>query len=204
MNHPLQCRCGTIKGSVATPRGANNRAICYCKDCQAFAYVLGRADDVLDERGGSDVIQVLPKHVTFTQGADALACLRLTPKGLVRWYADCCRMPIGNTLATSQFSFVGLVHSCLGKENPSLTESFGPVRVWVYPESARGAPKPKASGMGTAVAWFIGTALKARLNGDYKRTPFFRPETGALVATPRVLSSDEHARVMESVRAAAA
>ena len=73
MSHPLQCRCGTLKGFVDNPSTAN-RAVCYCKDCQAFAHFLGRSADVLDERGGSDVVQILPKNITFTQGVESLAC----------------------------------------------------------------------------------------------------------------------------------
>lgn len=192
MSHSLRCRCGRVKGVVA--EGADsNHALCYCKDCQAFAHFLGRARDVLDERGGSDIVQVLPKNITFTQGVDALACMRLTPKGLLRWYADCCKTPIGNTLATPKMSFIGLVHSCL--ENPA---AFGPVNVWVNTQSAKGEPKPKQVGMGATAAWFFRTVLRARFNGDYKRTPFFRAD-GAPIVTPRVLSADEHARVMRAV-----
>src|SRR6185312_16583664 len=111
-DHPLQCRCGTLRGLVHDPRGGNH-AVCWCKDCQAFAHFLGRAGEVLDERGGTEIIQVLPRNVVFTQGVEALACMRLTPKGLVRWYAGCCKTPIGNTLATPKLSFIGLVHTCL-------------------------------------------------------------------------------------------
>jgi hypothetical protein len=196
MSHPLQCRCGTVQGLVSEPRGAN-RVVCYCKDCQAFAHFLGRAGEVLDERGGSDVIQVLPKNVTFTRGIESLACMRLTEKGLVRWYARCCNTPIGNTLATPKLSFVGLVHSCLAKP---LDDAFGPVRVWVNTGSAKGNPKPKAVGVGAMIRWFITTPLKARFNGDYKHTPFFRADTGAPIVNPRVLSSGEHANVMSAVQ----
>ncbi len=55
---------------------------------------------VLDERGGSQIIQVPPKNLTFTQGREVLASMRLTEKGLLRWYAGCCNTPIGNTLIT--------------------------------------------------------------------------------------------------------
>jgi hypothetical protein len=44
--------------------------------------------------------------------------------------------------------------------------------------------------------------LRARLNGDYQRTPFFRLDTGAPAATPRVLTPGEHARLMAAVRQA--
>jgi hypothetical protein len=198
MNHSLQCRCGTIKAVISNAE-AGNRTLCYCKDCQAFAHFLGRPDEVLDERGGSDVVQILPKNLAFTQGIESLACMRLTSKGLVRWYASCCNTAIGNTLATPKFSFIGLVSECL-KSKP-LDESFGPIRSWVHAKSAGGEPKPKTRGIGTSVRWFFANALKARFNGDYKRTPLFRPD-GTLIVTPRVLNPEELAKVRAAVRAA--
>ena len=197
--YPLRCQCGTVRGVLAHLEKAN-RVVCYCHDCQAFPHVLGQASRVLDARGGSEIIQVLPKNLTFLQGAEALACLRLTPKGLLRWHSACCRTPIGNTLATGKMSFIGLVHSCLDDDGGSRDEAFGPVRSWVHTRGARGEPKPKEAGMGTAVGWFLRTTLRARLNGDYKLTPFFKADTGAPVAVPRVLSAEEHAQVMAAVR----
>ena len=88
MNHPLQCTCGTLKGYVSHPERVN-RAVCYCTDCQAFAHFLGLAHVILDAKGGTDVIQTVPANVTFTEGQHVLACMRLSPKGLLRWYARC-------------------------------------------------------------------------------------------------------------------
>lgn len=99
--YPLRCQCGTVRAVLAHP-ARGNRVVCYCHDCRAFAHVLDQASRVLDERGGSEISQVLPKNLTFTQGTEALACLRLTPKGLLRWHSACCRTPIGNTLATGK------------------------------------------------------------------------------------------------------
>jgi hypothetical protein len=130
MSHPLQCRCGTLKGYVTHPERVN-RAVCYCRDCRAFAHFLGRANDILDAQGGSDVIQAIPANVTFIAGTEALACMRLSEKGLLRWYTRCCNTPIGNTVAKYRVSFVGLVHSCLDSTGESLDASFGPVRMWV-------------------------------------------------------------------------
>jgi len=201
MNHPLQCQCGAVKGFVSHPQAAR-RTVCYCKDCQAFAHFLGRAGEVLDERGGSDVIQTLPKNVTFTQGIEALACMRLSPKGLLRWYASCCNTPIGNTLSSPNMSFIGLVHTCLENGGKSLSDSFGPVRAYVGTESAKGDPKPKKIGLPSVLLWFVGTTLKARLNGDYKRSPFFVADTGAPIVTPRVLSMAERTSLVNAVLAA--
>lgn len=218
-SHPLQCRCGTLKGLVHDPRNVNH-GVCYCRDCQAFAHLLGRAGEVLDERGGTEVVQILPRNVVFTQGAEALACMRLTPEGLVRWYAGCCKTPIGSTLATPKLSFISLVHTCLegtseasvprGGDLPgsatggqSLDEIFGPVRCWVNPGSAKGEPKPKETGRWRMLGWFFRTVLKARLNGDYRKTPFFDLATGRPVVPPRILSESEHEEIMRAVGAVA-
>jgi len=194
IKHPLQCRCGHLKGLVDRPQTAN-RVVCYCRDCRAFAQWLGHESDILDERGGSDVIQTQPRNVTFTQGAESLQCMRLTSKGLVRWYAACCRTPIGNTLHSPKFSFIGLVHTCLESPTQPLGASFGPVRAWVNTKSAKGQPKPKTRGVSAVVFWFFATTAKARINGDYKRTPFFHADTGALIVTPQVLSAEELGKV---------
>jgi len=89
--------------------------------------------------------------------------------------------------------------------NPrSANRAFGPVRAWVNTNGARGNPKPKQVGLGPTALWFIATALKARVNGDYKHTPFFLTDTGTPIVSPRVLSSGELASVMDAVRAAPA
>lgn len=191
--HPLRCRCGTIQGVIKNPQ-RGNRVVCYCKDCQAFARFLGREKETLDARGGSEVIQVIPADVTFNQGVDSLACVRLTEKGMIRWYAACCRTPIGNTLENFKISFVGLLHDCL--ETAPLEESFGPVRSYVNPQGAYGTPPPRSEGVWSTVWWFIRTISKARVSGDYRHTPFFRMDTGKAIAQPHVLSRDERANAM--------
>src|SRR5215510_11671750 len=81
--HSLQCRCGKLTGQVTVPR-KGSRGVCYCKDCQAYAHFLGAADIVLDDMGGTDVVATLPKHLRITGGMDALACLSLTDRGILR------------------------------------------------------------------------------------------------------------------------
>jgi len=115
---------------------------------------------------------------------------------MVRWYAGCCKTPIGNTLKNYKISFIGLLHNCLENPEQPLQSSFGAVRTYANPQGAIGDPKPKASGMGTTIWWFTKTILKARINGDFKRTPFFRD--GRPIAIPRVLSSAERTSAMHS------
>lgn len=198
MNHPLQCRCGTLKGYVAQP-GSVNRGVCYCRACQAFAHFLGRAGEILDAKGGTDVVQTSPARLTLTQGREMLACMRLTEKGLLRWYAKCCNTPIGNTLGNFKASFVGLIHNCLDSGDCSLDESFGPVRMWVNTQSAKGEVRSNSIANFGGIARIVAMLLRARVNGSYKRTVFFSPQTGAPVATPKVLSRDERDKLMRAV-----
>lgn len=108
--HPLRCRCGRLQGHV-TLEGRNTRVVCYCKDCQAFARFLDPAGRALDAQGGSDVVQLAPHRIHISQGAEHLAVMRLSPQGMLRWYAACCRTPIGNTLARHDRPFTGLLRT---------------------------------------------------------------------------------------------
>jgi hypothetical protein len=197
MNHSLQCRCGTVKGSLSHTT-AVNRCMCYCRDCQAFAHFLGKADEILDAQGGTDLMQTRPANLAFTHGQDALACMRLSPKGLLRWYAACCNTPIGNTMANYRVSFVGLVHSCLEGTGASLDQSFGPVRARVNIKSAKGEV-PSGSGMMSAILPLIVLLARPLIDGSYKRTPFFSAYTGTPIVAPKVLSGSERERVMSAV-----
>jgi len=93
MNHPLRCRCGQVEGHVVRP-GPATRAVCYCKDCQAFARFLGHADSVLDAQGGSGIVATQPREVVFARGTEKIACMSLSERGMLRWYASCCNTPI--------------------------------------------------------------------------------------------------------------
>jgi len=153
----------------------------------------------LDSNGGTDVIQTRAANVVFTEGRDALACMRLTPNGLLRWYSTCCNTPVGNTLANSKLSFVGLVHNCLEGDGPTVEASFGPVQVHVNTQSAKGDVKSSRLALVPVILRFIGFLVGARIDGSYKRSPFFAADTGAPVAVPKVLESGERERLMSVV-----
>jgi hypothetical protein len=198
--HPLRCRCGTVRGEVARPERAMGRGVCYCKDCQAYAHFLGRPADVLDALGGTDVVATHPKHVSLTQGRDAIACMSLSPRGLLRWYASCCRTPIGNTSRSHKTAYIGLVHNCLDDPERPIDGSFGPVAFRVNTKSAKGpaASTPAIAMVGPMVG-FIGALLRARLDGSYKRTPFFAAESGAPIVAPQVITRAERERLVQSL-----
>src|SRR5262249_10631143 len=105
---PLRCRCGHVRGVASEISSSTGcRVLCYCKDCQAFARFLELAD-VLDAAGGTDIFQMPPGRVKLSAGMDAVRCLRLSNRGIYRWYTDCCRTPIGNT-AGPRVPLIGLI-----------------------------------------------------------------------------------------------
>lgn len=189
--HPLSCRCGALQGHVDV-NGSSNRMVCYCRDCQAFARFLGLADQVLDAQGGSEVVQVAPHRIHFDRGVEHLAVMRLSPKGMLRWYAACCRTPLGNTMDGPGFPFTGLLSTCL--DTAPLAPAFGPVRATANTQSAWGQPRPRAFGMVGALLRILGLVAHSRLSGRYKTTPFFAA-SGAPVAVPTVLSAEARAHL---------
>jgi hypothetical protein len=173
-----------------------NRGVCYCKDCQAFAHFLERPDDaVLNELGGTEIVATLPRHVHFTQGLEALVCMSLSPKGLLRWYTSCCNTPIANTPRDSRMPYVGLIHSCLAKSSPSMQESFGPVRMVLQTKSAKGAVKSTPVSNFVTLLRIMKSVIATRITGGYKANPFFVEGSGVPIKQPRVLTKLERARV---------
>jgi hypothetical protein len=53
--------------------------------------------------------------------------------------------------------------------------------------------------MAATVAWLIPAMIKVRIDGGYKRTPFFHIDSGAPVAQPKVLSAAELLRIKGTV-----
>lgn len=144
----LRCRCGKLRGRVDGKRVAA-RAVCYCKDCQAYGHFLGTG--VLDPAGGTEVAATLPAAVRFDEGGEQLACMSLGPNGIYRWYARCCRTPIGNTPRDPRTAYVGLVRACLDAPDEQLARALGPLRCRVRTQSAA-ADRPAGEGGRGAVA----------------------------------------------------
>lgn len=193
MSLRLRCRCGKLQGEVDTARVAA-RAVCYCKDCQAFARFLKAEDAVLDAAGGTEVEAALPAAVRLTSGLEHLACMSLSPKGLYRWYASCCNTPIGNTPRNPKMSYVGVVRTCLDATPEALDNTLGRVQMVANTGSAHGPAKPKPVGSVVAIARIGAMLVKARLGGGWRDNPFF-DAAGVPVRAPRVLTREERAAV---------
>ena len=187
----LRCSCGTVRGIARDVAPSTvNRCFCYCDDCQAFAHFLGRPDEILDAYGGTEITQMSQASVRFTAGVDKVAAMRLSSKGMIRWYASCCRTPIGNTMATTAMPFIGMIKTVIDAPSTAL----GPIRGRGFAKCAKGgrAAVPK-DGLPELVmiARVLAKVLRWRLRGDHHRSALRNAATGNPLVEPRVLGQAE-------------
>lgn len=188
MEIPLKCECGKVQG-VATGISpeSGSRLVCYCDDCQAFANHLACSNPILDEYGGTDIFQMPPAHLKITRGKEFIRCLRLTPKGTYRWYTDCCKTPIGNSLSAG-VPFVGLIHNFMD-DTGRRDNNLGPVRAYVQTKFARGTlPAERKQGFPVwVILRGVGKLLVWKIRHMEQPSPFFYPDTTPVV-NPVVLN----------------
>lgn len=189
---PLRCACGKLRGVAfgVSPR-SGCRVVCYCDDCQAFARFLGRPD-ITDPWGGTDIFQMAPAKVRITSGADSLGCIRLSNKGMHRWYCAQCMTPVGNTVS-ARLPFVGIVHNFMNHAAPghSRDEVLGQPIGYVQTKFALGAPPPRGGFLLRVIArsaWLLG---KWWLIGAGTPSPFYDERTRAPRVQPRILDPRE-------------
>ena len=191
---PLRCTCGKVRGLVrSVSPDSGTRVVCYCDDCQAFAHFLERGE-VLDANGGTDIFQLPPRAVQITEGAELLRCMRLSDKGLFRFYTECCHTPVGNMVG-QRLPFIGLIHTIMDHQGDgrSRDEVLGKPRAYIFGAIAKGRvpphihPKAPFGLMVRSMRLVFGWWLR----GQGTPSPFFDPQTKAPCAVPRVLTATE-------------
>jgi hypothetical protein len=192
---------GTAR-DVGPRRGV--RVLCYCRDCQTFAEFLERPE-LLDRHGGTEVFQMTPARVSFHAGHDQLACMRLSSKGLMRWYARCCNTPLANTMAKPKLAFVGVISACWDPQldaaarddllGPLRSRVNGPGHAATDGSMAKIDPLP----VGTIVR-AIGVMLAGKLRGEHQPSPFFEHDTGAPKVAAKVLEPAEREALRARLR----
>lgn len=182
--------------SDVSPR-TGSHVVCYCDDCQAFGRWLG-SPGLLDRFGGTEVYQVAPSQVAITQGMDALRCVRLSEKGLYRWYAHCCRTHVGNALS-ARVPFIGLSRSFMELSDDDAEALLGKA-VAIQGRFAVGGVPPGVHARAplSLIARTVRLLLGWRLAGKGKPSPIFDAQTGAPRVTPQVLAPDVRAALYTS------
>ncbi len=138
---------------------------------------------------GRDIFQMPISYVQITAGIEEVRCVRLTDKGMHRWYAECCKTAIGNSLGPAA-PFMGVIHTIM--DNGSTRElDVGPVRGYWRTEAALGTvpPEHKAN---TSMFRIITRAIFSmgmwKLRGLNKPSSFFTAD-GTPISKPIVLKT---------------
>lgn len=190
MDVDLQCRCGKIKGQIKqVSPSAVKQLVCYCEDCRKFALHLQSEGGSINQFGGSELYLAAPAKVEIIEGKQQLACLRLTRKGIYRWYSQCCNTPIANTVGI-KLPLVTVYQDFVAAEQTSALQSqvedLGAVN-----EDEALKPLPKALlGASPGITKFklIVKLLSWKLTGKGKPNPFFE-NSGRAKVKPLILKS---------------
>ena len=187
----LRCRCGAVRGEASNVAAHTvNRAICFCDDCQAFAHYLGRAD-LLNGQGGSDIVQLPPASLKIDLGREKIAGIKLTPTGLIRWYAKCCNTPLGNTVSPG-IPFVGVLVSSFNLESHMPDRAFGSPIGSIKGEYAIGEAPAGSRGIRLPIMLrSIAKVLGWRLAGKAWPHPFFDRASGKPIYPVTVLLPEQ-------------
>lgn len=177
-----------MTGEVDAER-AYTRGTCYCRDCQAYARFLGESD-LMDAQGGTDIVPMSPAGVRITDGLDNVACMSLSEKGVLRWYASCCRTPLGNTPREPKLAYVGMVTSCFDAAPDRIDAALGPRdRIVLNADSATGPVRSTPFAFFAGGLRILGNMLAARIRRQ-PPTLFFEPD-GRPIRTPQVLTAEQ-------------
>jgi hypothetical protein len=194
----LTCACGKWRATLDASSEAGQHATCYCDDCQAYARFLGR-DDSLDDCGGTEVVQTWPARLSVVAGQEQLRLMRLTEKGLHRWFAGCCRSPIANTLGRARLPFVGvMVRRVVPEQREEVTRVFG-TAIGAMGKFAPGGcppgvlPTVNASLIARTSVW----VARGFWRGAHRPTPFF-DEMGRPIVPAQVLAPEERAALAQT------
>lgn len=191
---PLRCACGKLQGTAlaVSPR-SGCRVVCYCGDCRAFGHFLG-GPGILDDWGGTDIFQMAPSQVRITGVATSLSCMRLSAKGMYRWYCGECKTPVGNTVS-ARLPFVGLIHTFIDPDNAcgARDDLLGKPVGYTRTKSAVGdlPAEIRDSSSLPVIARSLKLLSKWWLTGAGSPSPFFADQTRAPRTTPRTLTPDE-------------
>lgn len=163
--------------------------ICYCKDCRAFVRHLGKGDALLDH-GGAPVFHTRPDRLRLVAGGEHIKCLRLGPRGALRWYAECCSSPLAASNWRPKLPFVSM--SALAAKDKN---ALGPVVAHAFADQAldsqnTGTP-PKTYGTARIIWRVARRAILGRLLGKAGKNPFF--VGGKPISAPHVLTREERA-----------
>lgn len=179
------CDCGEVRLRVGLAGAA--RVVCHCRDCRAFLVHLDHAH-LLDAAGGTSVVQTLPERVEIVSGRDRIGCLYLSGPGRLRWFATCCRTPLGFTFRSRWVPYLSIVDGGF-----SASDGLGPVQAHAHRRQATARIIQDTGNMKRVMTGMALRAARSYLTAGPWRSPF-RTMGGAPIAEPQPLGAAERAR----------
>ncbi len=185
------CECGTLTGTLLdVGHDQGDHVICHCTDCQDLTRHLGHAARVLDAHGGTALYQSRCARMRIDTGHDQFACVHLTDKPTLRWYAKCCGMPLFNSYATGKIPYITTqIAAC----DPATRDRLvGPPRGHLFTADAIGDTSHlRKMSMAILMRRFFPRMIKDIVSGDRRRCALFDAETLQPIAQPHRLTSEE-------------
>ena len=204
---PVSCTCGAVAGLVRGVTPENSRRLsCMCDDCQVYAQYLGRAEEMLDRYGGTDLSYATQSRVEIVAGRDRLLGIRLYPTGILRVYTACCRTPVAH-VPSAKMAFVGIPHLFM-REGPGGTTRdavLGPLTLRLQGRYCRGE-MPRGAHSGTpagATAAAMMQVVWDSLRGRQRPSAFHEALSNAPAVPVTVLSADDLQRLRGPSQASA-
>jgi len=199
MDISLKCKCGSVTGTalaISPTIGCHVR--CTCIDCRAYMHFLQRSD-LLGDDGGTELFQFAPSHYRIATGIEHFRCVQLSEKGMLRWYADCCKTPVGNTLKSAKFPFVGMpvVFMNFAASGQTVEQVLGPVLMTAFEHQAtKKIERVAVTNKIKTAARLLRVLGVGFIKGKAKPSPFF-DDSGKPIVRPRVLSAEERSALSD-------
>ena len=160
-----------------------DHVVCHCTDCQAFPTRLGSADRILDQHGGTALYQSRCAAMRLSTGRDQLACLHLTDKPTLRWYARCCDTPLFNTYRNGRIPYITtVVANCDRKQRESVLGE--PIGHLFTDEATGDASHLKRLSMAKLMRRFFWRMIADLVARDRSRSELFDPVTLDPIVVP--------------------
>lgn len=187
----LGCECQKINGVARDLNSEHDmHLVCCCNDCQQFARVLGQEKKVLDKFGGTEVIQITPAQISIDKGLENLKCLKLSTKGIIRWYCGHCHTPVANTIS-ARLPFVGL-HQAFVKDKAAVNTYMGPVIQYIQTRHALEIPTGIKTAKGFPLNLLVKTFYRlilATMKRKNRPNPFFT-QSGEPISAPQTMTEN--------------
>jgi len=185
----LKCSCGAVKGTLEVVPKSFFHVHCLCRDCQRFAKHLSNSNNILDEHGGTELLQTYPKFMKITEGKENIGGIQLNKNGLYRWHTTCCNMPMANTMNSSKIPFVGIPVTFMEfTSEKDKQDILGPVIMKAFGKYAMGK-MPKDAHERFPLSFMpkiLGFMIKGLVKKNYVPSPFFNGKNPIIPVTNKI------------------